>query len=61
MTLCVATILLAYSRGSLLAAGLGVALWFAIVPLRLRGAAVLALGAAGRRRGGASGRSARPV
>ena len=47
MTLCVATILLAYSRGSLLAAGIGVALWFAIVPLRLRGVAVLALGAAG--------------
>ena len=47
VTLCVATILLAYSRGSLLAAGIGVALWFAIVPLRLRGVAVLALGAAG--------------
>ena len=52
VTLCVATILLAYSRGSLLAAGIGVALWFAIVPLRLRGVAVLALGAVGRRRGG---------
>ena len=39
--------LLCYSRGSLLALGAGVALWFALVPLRLRGFIVLALGAAG--------------
>jgi hypothetical protein len=38
----VLTMLLAYSRGSLLAAGLGGALWFLVVPLRLRGFAVLA-------------------
>jgi hypothetical protein len=34
--------LLAYSRGSLLALAVGCALWFALVPLRLRGMAVLA-------------------
>jgi hypothetical protein len=32
------TIMLSYSRGSLLALLLGLALWFAVVPLRLRGA-----------------------
>ncbi len=37
----ITAILLAYSRGSLLAAGLGMAVWFAVVPLRLRGATVL--------------------
>jgi len=41
------TILLAYSRGALLAAGLGAAFWFATVPLRLRGATVLLTSAAG--------------
>ena len=35
------TLLLAYSRGALLALALGLALWFGAVPLRLRGAAVL--------------------
>jgi tetratricopeptide (TPR) repeat protein len=35
-------LLLAYSRGALLALGVGCAVWFAIVPLRLRGVAVLA-------------------
>jgi tetratricopeptide (TPR) repeat protein len=40
-------VLLAYSRGSLLALGAGLALWFACVPLRLRGAAVLAGGGVG--------------
>jgi hypothetical protein len=35
-------LLLAYSRGALLALAVGCALWFAIVPLRLRGVAVLA-------------------
>ena len=39
-----ATILLAYSRGSLLAAVAGLALWFALVPLRLRAAALLLAG-----------------
>lgn len=37
----VVTVLLAYSRGSLLAAIVGLALWFALVPLRLRGAALV--------------------
>jgi hypothetical protein len=47
VTVCFATIMLAYSRGALLAGGIGVALWFALVPLRLRGVAVLLLGVAG--------------
>jgi hypothetical protein len=38
-------LLLAYSRGALLALACGCALWFAIVPLRLRGVAVLATSA----------------
>jgi tetratricopeptide (TPR) repeat protein len=41
------TLMLAYSRGSLLAVGIGVAAWFAIVPLRLRGVAALATAAVG--------------
>lgn len=45
--LCVVTMLLAYSRGALLALALGLALWFAMVPLRLRGASVVILGGAG--------------
>jgi O-antigen ligase len=40
-------LVLAYSRGALAALALGVVLWFCIVPLRLRGAAVLILGALG--------------
>jgi hypothetical protein len=43
------TLMLSYSRGGLLALAVGCAFWFAAVPLRLRGAAVLAgagLGAA---------------
>jgi hypothetical protein len=47
VTICFATIMLAYSRGALLAAAIGVALWFATVPLRLRGVAVLGLGVLG--------------
>ncbi|MDX6642557.1 MAG: hypothetical protein QOD76_519, partial [Solirubrobacteraceae bacterium] len=42
-------LMLAYSRGALLAMAVGCGFWFAVVPLRLRGAAVLgasALGAA---------------
>ncbi len=39
------TLMLAYSRGALVALVLGLALWFCIVPLRLRGAAVLLCGA----------------
>ncbi len=45
--LLLVTVMLAYSRGALVALALGLALWFAVVPLRLRGAAVLLLGAAG--------------
>jgi hypothetical protein len=41
------TILLAYSRGSLLAVAVGLATWFALVPLRLRAAAVLGTSAVG--------------
>ena len=45
MGLMLVTLLLAYSRGALVALALGLALWFCIVPLRLRGAAVLLAGA----------------
>ena len=40
-------LILSYSRGALLAAIVGLAVWFALVPFRLRGTLVLALGAAG--------------
>jgi O-antigen ligase len=39
------TLMLAYSRGALAALAIGLALWFCVVPLRLRGAAVLICGA----------------
>jgi hypothetical protein len=45
--LLLVTMLLAYSRGALLALVIGLGFWFAVVPLRLRGAAVLLCGAAG--------------
>jgi tetratricopeptide (TPR) repeat protein len=45
--LLVATLLLAYSRGALLALVCGCAVWFAFVPLRLRGVVVLATSALG--------------
>jgi O-antigen ligase len=41
------TLLLAYSRGALAALAIGLILWFAMVPLRLRGAAVLIVGMLG--------------
>jgi O-antigen ligase len=47
MGLLLATLLLAYSRGALAALLIGVAIWFWIVPLRLRGASVLIVGALG--------------
>jgi O-Antigen ligase len=47
MGLLLLTLLLAYSRGALAALAIGVALWFCLVPLRLRGASVLILGALG--------------
>jgi hypothetical protein len=43
----VAVLVLSYSRGALLAAVVGLGCWFVLVPLRLRAAAMLALGAAG--------------
>jgi hypothetical protein len=43
----IVTILLAYSRGSLLAVIVGAGVWFVAVPLRLRGMAALAAGALG--------------
>jgi hypothetical protein len=43
----VVAIVLSYSRGALLAAAIGLACWFVLVPLRLRGAMMLAVGAAG--------------
>src|SRR5205807_743054 len=46
MGLTLLTLLLAYSRGALAALVTGLVLWFCIVPLRLRGAAVLLSGAA---------------
>jgi hypothetical protein len=45
MGLMLLTLMLAYSRGALVALVLGLVLWFAIVPLRLRGAAILISGA----------------
>ncbi|MCW3000980.1 MAG: hypothetical protein JWQ20_278 [Conexibacter sp.] len=47
MGILLLTVLLAYSRGALLALVVGCAFWFAVVPLRLRGVAVLAGGAIG--------------
>jgi O-antigen ligase/polysaccharide polymerase Wzy-like membrane protein len=47
MGLLLCTLMLAYSRGALAAFAIGVLLWFCIVPLRLRGASVLILGALG--------------
>ncbi len=47
MGLMLVTLMLAYSRGALVALALGLALWFCVVPLRLRGAAVLFSGAVG--------------
>jgi O-Antigen ligase len=47
MGLLLLTLVLAYSRGALAAFAVGVVLWFCIVPLRLRGASVLILGAIG--------------
>jgi O-antigen ligase len=41
------TLLMAYSRGGLLALLIGLVVWFALVPLRLRGVAVLAASAGG--------------
>jgi O-antigen ligase/polysaccharide polymerase Wzy-like membrane protein len=45
MGLMLTTLMLAYSRGALVALVLGLVLWFCIVPLRLRSAAILISGA----------------
>jgi cytochrome c-type biogenesis protein CcmH/NrfG len=47
VALLLVTLMLAYSRGALLALALGLLVWFTAVPLRLRGAAVLLTGVAG--------------
>ncbi|MHB8491381.1 MAG: tetratricopeptide repeat protein [Solirubrobacteraceae bacterium] len=47
MGLLLATLLLTYSRGPLAALLVGLAVWFVVVPLRLRGATVLIAGAIG--------------
>ena len=44
MGLLLVTLVLAYSRGALAALALGLGLWFCVVPLRLRGAALLIVG-----------------
>jgi O-Antigen ligase len=47
MGLMIVTLMLAYSRGALAALAIGVAVWMCLVPLRLRGARVLIVGALG--------------
>ncbi|HWX75810.1 MAG TPA: O-antigen ligase family protein, partial [Solirubrobacteraceae bacterium] len=47
MGLMLTTVMLAYSRGALAALLVGAVVWFWIVPLRLRGASVLVVGAIG--------------
>ena len=47
MGLMIVTLMLAYSRGALAALAVGVAAWMCLVPLRLRGARVLIVGALG--------------
>jgi cytochrome c-type biogenesis protein CcmH/NrfG len=47
MGVMLVTLMLSYSRGALVALGVGVIAWMALVPLRLRGARVLIAGALG--------------
>ncbi len=47
MGIVLVTLMLAYSRGALVALAAGLALWLCMVPLRLRGVAVLGAGALG--------------
>lgn len=47
ITILVPTLVLSYSRSALGVALIGTGCWFALVPLRLRGALILGLGAAG--------------
>ncbi len=46
-SILITVVILSYSRSALLAAICGLALWFALVPLRLRGALTVAMGGAG--------------
>jgi hypothetical protein len=47
IALLVAALILSYSRGAIAAAVVGMGLWFAVVPLRLRGSLMLLIGGAG--------------
>jgi cytochrome c-type biogenesis protein CcmH/NrfG len=47
MSLVLLTLMLAYSRGALVALAVGLVLWFCVVPLRLRSATLLIVGALG--------------
>jgi hypothetical protein len=47
LSILIAVLVLSYSRGAVAAVLIGMACWFAVVPLRLRSTLVLALGAAG--------------
>jgi O-Antigen ligase/Tetratricopeptide repeat len=47
LALAIVTMVLAYSRGALIAAVIGALLWFVLVPLRLRSVAVLGVAGAG--------------
>jgi O-antigen ligase/tetratricopeptide (TPR) repeat protein len=47
MGIALVTLMLAYSRGALAALVIGLVVWFAVTPLRLRGAAVLIVGGLG--------------
>lgn len=47
LAIAISVVVLSYSRGALLVSIIALGIWFAIVPLRLRGALVLALGGAG--------------
>ena len=47
IALMLVALLLSYSRGSLLALGIGLAFWFAVVPLRMAGLSVIGLAAVG--------------
>lgn len=47
LAVLITTLVLSYSRGAVLATVIGLGCWFALVPLRLRGTALLAAGALG--------------
>jgi hypothetical protein len=47
LAIMLVTLMLAYSRGALVALALGIALWLCLVPLRLRAAVVLCVGGLG--------------